>query len=501
VLAPGDILGEGRYEIRGELGKGGMATVYRVRDTRLRIDRALKVLDPQLSARPGLRRRFEVEAHAMAKLSHPNIVRVFDVVDDGTHFYIVMELIDGPAVLELVDEGPVELGRALRTTAGVLRALQAAHDAKIVHRDIKPHNLLIGTDGAVRVSDFGIAQCADFGKASVTRTGAVMGTWAFMAPEQRADAKSVDSGADIYSTGATLFAMVTGLTPPDLFAADIDPAMYQDVPGPIRDIVKKATRYWSWERYGSADEMREDIEVVLGRVLEGRSLAGLDLKLKDDPSSEQSQSTPSPAPQLRPAVEPALAPAGVPDPGLTIPAQHEQRTLAPEQHRSQGISPVLLVVGIPVVLCIGGIVATLMSSGLGPDETVEVEQARVSPASPAEPPPVVESTPEPTPEPGPSLTHSPVTEGTLHEQVVLRAQVTGAGTYDKVTAHYRPAGTKSYRSAKMTRAGKGFRGYLPMDRTMRDGIEYYIEASAYVASLPTLRSGSAARPHRLTPDP
>ena len=108
MVQVGDTLGEGRYEVEGVLGKGGMATVFRVRDPRLRIARALKILDPELSARAGLRKRFEVEAHAMAKLNHVNIVRVFDVVDDGSHFYIVMELIGGPSVLDLIDDGRLD---------------------------------------------------------------------------------------------------------------------------------------------------------------------------------------------------------------------------------------------------------------------------------------------------------------------------------------------------------------------------------------------------------
>ena len=143
MVQVGDTLGEGRYEVEGVLGKGGMATVFRVRDTRLRIARALKILDPELSARAGLRKRFEVEAHAMAKLNHVNIGRVFDVVDDGSHFYIVMELIGGPSVLDLIDDGPMDLDKALSVSAGVLKALTAAHSAGIIHRDIKPHNLLL----------------------------------------------------------------------------------------------------------------------------------------------------------------------------------------------------------------------------------------------------------------------------------------------------------------------------------------------------------------------
>jgi len=297
LLQPGDTLGEGRYEIEGILGKGGMATVFLVRDTRLRVARVLKLLDPELSSRAGLRKRFEVEAHAMARLSHPNIVKVFDVVDDGTHFYIVMELIEGPSVLDEVDKGALPLDEAIPYTIGILKALESAHAAGIIHRDIKPHNLLIGQDGLLRVTDFGIAQCADFADRSVTRTGAVMGTWAFMAPEQRADAKGVDPGADIYRTGSTLYTMVTTLTPPDLFAAEIDPAMYEEVPRPARDIIRRATRYWSWERYPSAQAMREDLEVVLERVRSGKLAAGPSLRLMGHSTTPPPEPEPEPEPQ------------------------------------------------------------------------------------------------------------------------------------------------------------------------------------------------------------
>jgi serine/threonine protein kinase len=464
-----------------------MATVYRVRDTRLRISRALKLLDPELSVRPGLRQRFEVEAHAMAKLSHPNIVRVFDVVDDGVHFYIVMELIEGPTVIDKVDEGPLDLEPALRITKGVLAALEAAHAANIIHRDIKPHNLLLfnGESSEVRVSDFGIAQCGDFADRSITKTGAVMGTWAFMAPEQRADAKGVDPRADIYSVGATLFAMVTGLTPPDLFAADIDPVMFEDVPKPVREIVRKATRYWSWERYGSARVMRHDIELVLERVIQGDGFAGLDLRLKEESTPEAPPLAPEPV---------ALDPV----PPLPRSPPPRARTVPPSPARPRSTLPAMLG-GLVVVAAIAAwfILEPLFKPGAG-TVNLGTESADVS-----EPVPPAAAAPQPTAvvPSRPVLKHAPPVDVSLHEQVALLAVVDGSQAYDKVTAYFRPVGVIEYRSARMNRAGNGYRGYLPMDRTMKRGLEYYIEARSYASSNPVLLSASARRPHRLIPAP
>ncbi len=492
MVQVGDTLGEGRYEVEGVLGKGGMATVFRVRDTRLRIARALKILDPELSARAGLRKRFEVEAHAMAKLNHVNIVRVFDVVDDGSHFYIVMELIGGPSVLDLIDDGPMDLDKALSVSAGVLKALTAAHSAGIIHRDIKPHNLLLTEEGDVRVSDFGIAQCADFAGRSVTRTGAVMGTWAFMAPEQRADAKGVDPGADIYSMGATLYAMVTGLTPPDLFAAEIDPAMYEDVPKPVREIIRRATRYWAWERYPSANSMREDLELMKERVSLGQA-EGIDLRLKDD-SSERAESAPMPVPaaDLRgPVVEPdEPLPAG----RATTRTSPSSRRTSPPKPAPKKSHTVWIVAG--VVVCIVG--AWLLSEPMrGRGERVSTETKR--PEIPVFVAPAVQEGVETLKKP--ALEHTPPEEVVLDEQVELRARVLGSRSYDQVTAYYRPAGEEAYRQTRLTRAGEKFRGYLPVDRSMKGGLEYYIEAKSYATGMTPLLSTDPGQPHRLVPRP
>ncbi|MGB0641208.1 MAG: serine/threonine-protein kinase, partial [Myxococcota bacterium] len=220
---PDRTLADGRYELLEELGVGGMATVYKVFDTHLKVVRAIKLLDDRFSQKPEIVKRFEMEASTMAKLTHDNIVKLYNVHLNDVERFIVMDYIDGPSLLHLMQEEVLDVPSAIRIMIPVLNALQVAHDNGVVHRDIKPHNILLSKADGVYVSDFGIARCIDTDEMSLTRTGMIMGTWAFMAPEQRADSKGVDHLADIYSVGATLYATVTGETPKDLFASEIDP--------------------------------------------------------------------------------------------------------------------------------------------------------------------------------------------------------------------------------------------------------------------------------------
>ena len=251
-------LADGRYVLLEVVGEGGMAVVYRGFDARLQVPRAVKVLSPALSGKRALRERFEAEARTMALFDHPNIVRVVDVGIDGDRVYIVMELVTGGSVLERVrDFGPLPPRLALDVMIDVMRALEAAHEHGVVHRDIKPHNILLTEKGQVRVTDFGIARLVEGDEIddALTRTGAVMGTWGFMAPEQKENAKGVDYRADLYSAGATLWAIVTNQTPGHLFAADLDSAMMGGIPEPLAVFIKRATRYRRDDRFGSAAEM------------------------------------------------------------------------------------------------------------------------------------------------------------------------------------------------------------------------------------------------------
>ena len=200
-------LGNGRYRLATKLGEGGMAVVYRAWDTRDCEWRAIKVLLPEYAQRAKLRIRFANEAQTMLKLNHRHLVTVYDVGMNEALPFIVMEIADGGCVIDWVDaHGPMPSKMAVDVMMQVCKGVGAAHAMGVVHRDIKPHNILITRRGVCRVTDFGIAQIEDAG--GMTKTGSVMGTLGYMAPEQRTDAKNVDVRADVYGLGATLYKLV-----------------------------------------------------------------------------------------------------------------------------------------------------------------------------------------------------------------------------------------------------------------------------------------------------
>jgi tRNA A-37 threonylcarbamoyl transferase component Bud32/Tol biopolymer transport system component len=208
----------GRYEVLKPLGAGGMGEVYLARDERLGRKVALKLLPPQLARDEERRARFEQEARAASALNHPNVCAVYEVgeTDDGRHF-IAMEYVDGHTLRERLTRGPVPLKEALQIAVQTAEALAAAHEAGIVHRDVKPENLMLRKDGYVKVLDFGLAKLAEQRAASSalahaavrTSTGVVMGTVSYMSPEQ-ARGERVDHRSDIFSLGSILYEMVTG---------------------------------------------------------------------------------------------------------------------------------------------------------------------------------------------------------------------------------------------------------------------------------------------------
>jgi serine/threonine-protein kinase len=259
-------LAEGRYRLIEVIGSGGMASVYRAYDTRLQVPRAIKVLLPALANRERLRKRFEAEARTMALLEHRNIVRVYDVGNDGNRVYIVMELVDGGSLVDRLEaHGALPPRQAVDVCMHVLAGLSVAHDRHIIHRDIKPHNVLLTSDGEVRVTDFGIARVAERDD-NLTKTGAIMGTWGFMAPEQRDNSKGVDARADLYSVAATLYSCVTNQTPTELFAAALDSKMLARVPEPLAEVIRKATAYDRNDRYADAAEMSTALAAARERL-------------------------------------------------------------------------------------------------------------------------------------------------------------------------------------------------------------------------------------------
>jgi serine/threonine-protein kinase len=286
------VLGE-RYEIGGVLGRGGMAEVHRGRDLRLGREVAVKVLRSDLARDPSFQVRFRREAQAAASLNHPAIVAVYDTGEDrtasGATPYIVMEYVEGETLRDVLRrEGRLDPQRAMQLSADICGALDFSHRNGIVHRDVKPGNVMITPDGAVKVMDFGIARAVSDSAATMTSTAAVIGTAQYLSPEQ-ARGESVDARSDVYSVGCLLYELVTGAPP---FTGDSpvsvayqhvreDPRLPSSInpviPPTLDAILLKAMSKNPANRYQSAAEMRNDLlRAVAGQRVEATPVMGDD---------------------------------------------------------------------------------------------------------------------------------------------------------------------------------------------------------------------------------
>src|SRR5215212_2622433 len=200
-----------RYRLESKLGSGGMSTVYLARDVTLERWVAVKVMHREMSDQPDQIERFRREARAVAQLSHPNVVSVIDAGEDGGHPYIVFEYVDGETLKQRIERvGPLPVDEAAAYAIEVGRGLATAHARRLVHRDVKPQNVLIDSEGRAKVTDFGIARSLE--SDGLTKTGRVLGTTDYVSPEQ-AMGSAVDARTDIYSLGVLLYEMLTGEVP------------------------------------------------------------------------------------------------------------------------------------------------------------------------------------------------------------------------------------------------------------------------------------------------
>lgn len=265
----------GRYEIRAELGRGGMATVYQAFDPRFKREVAIKVLPLQFMHDPQFRARFEREAEVIAALEHPAIVPVHDFGEDNGQPFIVMKLMKGGSLADRLEKGPISLAEAARLFSRIAPALDRAHARGIVHRDLKPGNILFDEDDNPYISDFGIAKLAE-GSQAFTSTGGIVGTPAYMSPEQARGERNIDGRSDIYALGAIMFEMLTGKLPYDAdtpmgvavkHITDPIPAirpLRPDLPKNIEALIQTAMAKKPLERYDSVETMAQTLTTMAG---------------------------------------------------------------------------------------------------------------------------------------------------------------------------------------------------------------------------------------------
>ena len=268
----GKLLGN-RYEIIEKIGSGGMATVYRAKDLVLKRFVAVKILRDEYTTDNEFIKRFNTEAESAASLTHPNIVSVYDVGKEGSLYYIVMELIKGKTLKEIIiEDGRMGWKWSVKIAKQIASALEIAHRNNIVHRDIKPHNIIITEDGVAKVTDFGIAKAVS--NSTITAFGTTIGSVHYFSPEH-ARGGYTDAKSDLYSLGVVIYEMVTGKVPFDadtpvsvalkhmqekpVEPKELNPA----IPQSLNDLIMKAMEKEPSMRYNTATEMIRDLDIIL----------------------------------------------------------------------------------------------------------------------------------------------------------------------------------------------------------------------------------------------
>jgi serine/threonine-protein kinase len=350
----------GRYEVRGLLGRGGMAEVRDGWDTRLNRAVAIKLLHPAVGSDPDARRRFDAEAQAAAALSHPNIVAVYDCGDHNGTPFIVMERLPGRTLADEIAMGPMAPQRVRAVVDDVLAALGSAHAVGIVHRDVKPGNVLLTPDNTVKVADFGIAKAN--GSANTT-TGQIVGTMAYLSPERVAGAPA-SVADDLYAVGVLAYEALTGRRPyPQENPASLVRAILDDPPPPI-------------------DMVRHDVDPALAAAINGAMIRDGSGRRFD--TADQMRTTLAGAPPPpRPATKVLAAPMA-PSASYFVPARPHRRPM------SRGRK--LLLAAAAFV----GLIVVTLALALDPSSTTQSPQPVGSTVAP---PPAPSSAPPPSPSP------------------------------------------------------------------------------------------------------
>ncbi|MEU3841450.1 protein kinase [Streptomyces sp. NPDC028635] len=418
----GQALANGRYQLRDLLGEGGMASVHLAYDAVLDRQVAIKTLHTELGREQAFRERFRREAQAVAKLTHTNIVSVFDTGEDdlggATMPYIVMEYVEGrPLGSVLADDihqhGAMPADKALKITADVLAALEISHEMGLVHRDIKPGNVMMTKRGVVKVMDFGIARAMQSGVTSMTQTGMVVGTPQYLSPEQ-ALGRGVDARSDLYSVGIMLFQLVTGRLP---FDADsplaiayahvqeeppLASSINRALPPAVDALITRALKKNPNERFPTAESMRDEClrvaasfqaappSIVPGTQTQSGSGVGsavfppLDQSAPAPHGSVQTPYQPAPAPNPTPVPNPYGTPSpATPAPAYGYPQQGgyqtpyaaqppaastpppyniTPQTSAPSGGGGKSNKPVIIGSVVVALLAVGGLLVALLAN-------------------------------------------------------------------------------------------------------------------------------------------
>ncbi len=365
----------GRYGIIEEIGRGGMAVVYKAYDADLDRVIAIKVLPEALANDPEFVQRFQHEARMAARLHHPNIVTIYDVGHQGGLFYIVMQYLQGANLDQVIEHnGPLPLPAAVAITGQVAAALDHAHHNGMIHRDIKPSNIMVAPDGHVTLTDFGLVRAGE--STAITRMGTVVGTPEFMSPEQ-AQGQQVDHRTDIYSLGVVLFKMLSGVSPyarstplATLLAHVTEPLQWS---GPtirltrdVKQVLQKALAKSPAQRYQTAGALAADLQKATGIAGTKPVAVPLPTAARPQPEAQRVEEQQPPPTQLIDAQEPRAPQRRLDTQGsrpiATPPSAKGQAIVPATQRRSQQIWP-FAIIALLLVLGIAGTV--FVTRGLG----------------------------------------------------------------------------------------------------------------------------------------